>query len=207
MSGRIGSLFIEEVAAADLVECGQILVPTGDDFAHRRVGLELLNGGIIADEEKNFGEMEMVGIFFGEGGGDIDANAHRTQGKAVSYADADAAAVLAGIQAADGNEWLIHEVDAGKAFCVEHRGDFFAVDPGGAEFFEWRFGAAADGDARVLKNLEAGIEQRAFQRAQVGGGGNPLQSGAFEEIVAMPVFHGDHVELNIDVIFRVQELG
>src|SRR5258708_17418620 len=116
MSGRIGRLFIEEVATAGGVVGCEVFGPAGDDFGGRRVGLELLNGGIIADEEKNFGEIEMVGIFFVEGGGDFEANAHGTQGEAGGYADPDAAAALAGLQAADLDERLIPALDTRTAF-------------------------------------------------------------------------------------------
>src|ERR1700731_4511000 len=98
----------------------------------------------------------MVGIFFVQLGGDFEADAYGAEDGTVGYPNADAAAVLAGVKAADGNEGLIHEVDAGKIFCVEQQGDFFAVDPGSAEFFKRRFGSPAYGDACVLKNFEAG---------------------------------------------------
>src|SRR5258708_37288686 len=104
MSGRMGRLLIEEVAAADLVKCGQILVPTGDDFAHRSAGLELLDGGVVAEEEAAFGEVEMVGIFFVKRSGAFDATAHGPQGESVGYADPDAVAVVACIREADGTE-------------------------------------------------------------------------------------------------------
>src|ERR1700686_704347 len=114
------SLFVEEVAAAGLVEGGQVLGPTSDDFAGGRAGLELLNGGIVAEEQENFGEIKLVGIFFVLLGGDFEADSHRAQRGSVGYAHADAAAVLARVEAADGNEGLIHEMNAWKIFCVEH---------------------------------------------------------------------------------------
>ena len=90
---------------------------------------------------------------------------------------------------------------SGKMPGVELSGHFVAVDPRGAKFFEWCFGAATDRDAGVLQNLEARIEDRAFQRAQIRRRRNPARAGALVEIVAMPILHGDDVQIAIDVIF------
>ncbi len=97
MAGRRGGLLIEEIAAAGLVVGGHVFGPTGDDFADGSFGLELLDGGIVAEEEEGFGEVEMVGIFFVQRGGDFEANPHGTQGGAVGDADPNAAAALASL--------------------------------------------------------------------------------------------------------------
>lgn len=58
-----------------------------------------------------------------------------------------------------------------------------------------------------MQNFQTGIEDGTFQSAKRGRGRNPFDASAFEKIIAMPIFHGDDVEIALDMIFRVEELG
>ncbi len=119
----------------------------------------------------------------------------------------NAATTLSAVETDDRDERFRGKIQTGEMTLVQCGGDIFAVEPGSAKFFKWSFGAAADGDTGVLQDFKAGIKNRSLGGAQIRRRRNPLDAGAFEEIVAMPVFHGDDVEINADVIFGVEELG
>ena len=89
---------------------------------------------------------------------------------------------------------------------VQPRGDVGAINPRRAEFFKRRLGAAAHGDACALQYFDARIKNRAFHSAQIGRWRNPANAGALEKIVAMPVLHGDDVQIAVDMIFAVEKL-
>src|SRR5580704_14160990 len=90
---------------------------------------------------------------------------------------------------------------------VQRGGDFVAIEPGCAKLFERSLRAAADGNAGALQNFNTGIEDGALGGAQIRRWRNPLDAGAFEKIVAMPVLHGDDVEFCPDVILEIEKLG
>ncbi len=168
--------------------------------------MEVTHGLVIADELQDFGGIELLRIFLLQKGGNFQAHAHGAHRRAVRDLDADAAATLPGVEAADGNEGLVGKAQAGKILGVQFRGDVLAIHPGRAELLERRFGPAAHGNPSALENFQAGIENGAFQRAEIGGGRNPAAARAFKKIVAVPVFHLDDAEIGIDVIFGVVEL-
>src|SRR5258708_16514646 len=81
------------------------------------------------------------------------------------------------------------------------------TEPGSGNYFKRVLSIAADGDTGVLQNFNAWVKNGSLGGAEIWRGRNPLDAGALEEIVAMPVFHGDDMEIDADVIFRVEELG
>ena len=168
--------------------------------------MQIADGLFIAEKFQDFGGIKLLRVGLLQESGDFQTHAHGTCGSAISNFDADSAAALASVEAADGNEGLIGKTETGKVFGVQFRSNLFAIDPGRAELLEGRFRAAADGDACILQYFQAGIEDRAFEGAEIGGGRNPAHAGAFKEIVAMPVFHFDDVKIGVDVIFGVEEL-
>ena len=66
--------------------------------------------------------------------------------------------------------------------------------------------AASDGHSGALENFDPRIKDGALDRPKIRRGRDPLDAGAFEEIIAMPVSHGNDVQIDADVIFRVEKL-
>src|SRR5262249_9808254 len=138
--------------------------------------------------------------------GDFETESYRPNCSAVGDADRHTAATLAGVKSDHGNERLGAETQSRQVALVERGRDAIAIHPRRPEFFEWSFCSAPYGNARVLQDFQSGIQHGAPKRTQIRGWGNPSRACAFEEIVAMPVFHGDDVQVAIDVIFGVEEL-
>src|SRR5258708_39510227 len=80
------------------------------------------------------------------------------------------------------------------------------MDPRRSEFLERSFRAATDRNASALQDFDSGIKHRTFERAQIGRRWNPARPGALKKIIAMPVFHGDDVEVEMDVILSIKKL-
>src|SRR5262249_33263362 len=151
------------------------------DFIRWRTCLQLLDGGIIPEELQSLGHLEMIGIFLMQHRGNLQPNAHRARQKAVGYPYTDAAAMLARIEPAYGNERLAHKMNARQSLRVEALCNLFAVDPWSAKLLERRFRTASDGNASILQNFQPWIENGALHRAQIRRRREPLRPGAFKE--------------------------
>ena len=108
---------------------------------------------------------------------------------------------------ANGNEGLRFKMQTRQMALAERCGDGLPVHPGSAELFKRRLRAAANGNAGSLQNFNPRIKNRTFRRAQRRRRRNPVDAGAFKKVIAVPVPHGDHVQLGADVILSVEELG
>src|SRR5437879_2976291 len=134
--------------------------------------------------------------------GCLHAHAHGAHPVAIRDAHGDDTATLAAVVNVDGDDGL-----ACKMTFVQCGGDFIAVEPGSAKFFKRSFGAAADRDTSVLQDFNSGVENGTLGSAEIWRGRNPPGAGAFKEIIAMPVFHGDDMQVGANVVFGVEELG
>src|SRR3981189_1768696 len=112
--------------------------------------------------------------------GNVHAHAHGAHLVAIGDAYGDAAATLAAVEADNGDEGLRGEMQTGKMTLVQCRGNIVAVDPGRAALFKRSLGAAADGDAGVLQDFNAWIEDGTLRRAKIRRGRNPLDAGALK---------------------------
>ncbi len=160
----------------------------------------------VADEEEELCRVgKSVGWQSFEGRCDLHAHAHGPHAawRSVMRMATLAAALL--LQSGRLDKRLTGEPQAGEVASVESGGDFFAVDPRGAEFFKG-FPSMADGDAGTLQNLQARIQTSApLQRAQVRRR-NPARGGAFHRnnYGANAIYD---VQVAGDVILSVEELG
>src|SRR5712664_34661 len=200
-------LLVQKIFAADLVEGSQSGGPAGGDFFRSCASLQLLDGVGVSDEQQEFLGIELLRIEFLQDGGDFHSHAHGAHGETIGDAHRHAPATLAAVETDDGDEGLCGEMQAGKMALVQCRGDIFAVEPGSAKLFKRSLGAAADGDAGILQNFYAGIEDGSLDRPEIRRGRNPLHAGALKKIVAMPIPHGNDVKVGADVILGVEELG
>src|SRR5260370_42665650 len=89
---------------------------------------------------------------------------------------------------------------------VQGRRHFIAIHPRRSKFLEGSWRAAANGDSRALENFDPRIDNRSLDRPKIWRGRDPFDARAFEEIIAMPVSHGDVVQFRADVIFRIKKL-
>src|SRR5260370_19679431 len=89
---------------------------------------------------------------------------------------------------------------------IQRGGDLVSVEPGRTELLEWCLRAAAHGDTRALQDLNPRIHNRSFYRSKIRRGRNPLDAGALEKIIAMPVPHRNDVQVCANVIFAVEKL-
>src|SRR5882724_2606041 len=199
-------LFIEEILPADLLESSEAVRPAGDDFFGGYAGLQLLDGIRITNERDQLGDVKPLRVEFLQNRRDFQSYAHGAHRGTIGNAGSHAAAALAGVQPGDRDERLRGKVHSREMALVERRGDIVSVQPGRSEFFKRCFGAAANGDSGVLQNFNAGIKNGTLGRAQIRRGRNPSDASAFKEIVAMPVLHGDDVQVGADVILGVEEL-
>src|SRR5260370_8921490 len=83
---------------------------------------------------------------------------------------------------------------------------FIGIQPRRSKFLERSLRAPSDGDSSALENFNPRIDNRSLDRAQIWRWRDPFDARAFEELIAMPVSHGDDVQLGADVILRVKKL-
>src|SRR6266849_1281363 len=205
-TGTAAGSFVEQVFTPHLVKSRKLRGPTADDLRRRHIALELADSLRIPGQQKKFRGIELRGIFALKDGGDFEANAHGTHAAAVSNFYPDAAVLLPREQAAHRNERLVRKMHARQATRIQIGGDNFAVEPGRTKLLEGSFRPASHRNARILQDLQPGIKNRALQGAQIGRWRNPPQSRALKKIVVVPIIHGNHVKIAVNVIFRVEEL-
>ncbi len=97
-------------------------------------------------------------------------------------------------------------MNARKIARIQRRGHFISIHPRCPKFLEGSLCAASHGDSGALENFDPRIKDGALDRAEIRRGRNPLDARAFEEIIAVPVPHGDDMQVGADVIFGVEEL-
>src|ERR1700674_1896558 len=200
-------LFVEEILAANLVEGGQTRGPARNDLFGSRTGVQLLNGIGISGEQEKFLGIELLGVELLQNCGNFQTRAHGPCRESIRDADRHASATLAAIGTADGNEGLRHKMDAGKMALVQRDGYIVAAEPGCPKLFERRLRASAHGDTGVLQDFNPRVEDGTLRSTKIRRRRDPLDSRAIKEIVAMPVLHGDDVEVGADVVFGIEELG
>ncbi len=199
-------LFVEEIFLANLVEGGKVGCPTRDDFFRRNTFLQETNGFRVSGKEKEFGEIEVLGIKLLQDYRDLELCANGTHRGTSRNPNHNATAALPGVKARNRDEWLARKSQPRKVARIQRSSDYITVHPRSAKFLERRFRAASHGDPGVLQNLDARVKDGALLREQIRRGWNPPDSGALEEIVTVPVFHGDDMKIHANVIFRVEEL-
>src|SRR6267143_6310799 len=166
----------------------------------------MLDGFRVSEKQNEFRGIELLRIEPLQGDCDFQPHAHSPNRGAVRDAHVHTAAALSAVRAADGNEGLRYETNSRKMALIKSRGNFFTINPRRAKLFERCLRTSANGDARVLQDFNARVEDGTLGGAQIRRWWNPLDTRAFKKVVAMPVLHGDHVQVRADVIFDVEEL-
>src|SRR5216684_7604309 len=97
-------------------------------------------------------------------------------------------------------------MQARKVSHIQRRRHFIAIHPRRPKLLERSLRPASNGDSRALENFDPRIDNRSLDRPKIWRWRDPLDARAFEEIIAMPVSHGDDVQVRADVILRVKKL-
>src|SRR5437879_5793858 len=200
------TLFVEKILAADLVEGGERLRPALHYLFRRHAGLQLLHGIRVSNELDHLRNCKLFRVKFLENCRDFQSRAHRAHFEAIRNLDGNAAAALSTVQSRNRNEQLPRKTDARKTARIQRRRHFIAVHPRRSKFLERSLRAATHGDSGALQDFDPRIKNRSLGRAEIRRGRNPFDARALKKIVAMPVSHGDDVQIGTDVIFGVEKL-
>ena len=130
--------------------------PAGHDgLCHRRIAQHAAHAGGIP------GFVEVLAQSEGDG----HARAHGVEGRAVVHVDANAVAGFPGEARGVGRERGGFEGDSREFGRTEFREQQLAVYPGGAHYFERRFGAASDRYVGGLKQGDSRVQHRLVEVA------------------------------------------
>src|ERR1039458_5337222 len=98
---------------------------------------------------------------------DFKPHANGSERRAVSDAHFDAVTGLAVVRAIARSEFGSIETDARNLPAIQFRRKFVRPNPRRADILEWRVGASPNRNAALLQNLDPGIEECFFDRAEI----------------------------------------
>src|SRR6266581_9526854 len=203
---QLDLLFVEKIFAANLIERGQAVGPACNDFFGSNTGLHLMDGIRISKQLNQLRAIKLFRVEFLQNRGNFQSHAHRAHFEAIRNLNGNAAAPLSAVQSGNRDERLSCKMHAREIARIQRRGHFIAIHPWRPKFLEGSLRAASDGDSGTLENFDPRIKDGPLDRPKIRRGRNPFDARAFKEIIAMPVPHGNDVQVRPNVIFGVEEL-
>src|SRR6266581_4238692 len=203
---QLDLLFVEKIFAANLIERGQAVGPACNDFFGSNTGLHLMDGIRISNKFDHFRDFKLFWVEFLQNRGDFQSYAHRTHFEAIRNLNGNAATALSAVKSGNRDERLSCKMQAREIARIQSGRHFIAIHPWRSTFLERSLRAASDGDSGTLENLDSRIKDGPLDRPKIWRGRNPFDAGALKEIIAMPVPHGNDVQVRPNVIFGVEEL-
>src|SRR5271154_5684558 len=104
--GGFGGLLVEKIFAAHSIERRKVFGPGVDYLFWRRTGLERADGFRIAKQQEGFADVEILGVFFLEDGGNLQTDTHGAKRIVIGDTNANATTTASSVKPADRNKGL-----------------------------------------------------------------------------------------------------